>query len=168
MSKLSIRLLFITVVTTIAIQQAAYAAPKAGEKFGDWIYGCQTVAAKKKICSLTQSIISKRNKKPIISVMLSRRGEKKELRLIVVTPLGIYIPSGVTAVIDKEDKMPLRLRACNSQGCITNTKVTKSLKQKLADGKEMIISFSFGGGKKPLFAKISLKGITKGLKAIDD
>lgn len=168
MSQLSVRLMLIALITVVTMQHNAIAAPKSGDKFGDWFYECQTVAAKKKICSITQSIISKKNKKPIVSVMLSRRGEKKELRLIVVTPLGIYIPSGVSAVIDKQDKMPLRLRACNRQGCITNTKVSEKLKKNLLEGKEMIVSFSFGGGKKPLFAKISLKGVTKGLKALDE
>ncbi|PHS70448.1 MAG: hypothetical protein COB22_08145 [Cycloclasticus sp.] len=151
----------------LIISTAAMAAPKVGDKFGAWSFKCQATAANKTSCALSQTLVNKKTKRRVLRVVLSKQNKSNNHQLLVLAPLGIYIPSGVVATVDKGSSISLALATCSQQGCMARGAVSRQLLQKIKAGNNLNIKFSFNPKAKPVTLQASLKGISAGIKALN-
>lgn len=149
------------------LHTAAHAEAKVGDRFGDWIFECRAVTAGKNVCALTQTIVTKKDSRRILSLSMGNNEEKKEAELVAVLQLGIYLPSGVTGSVGQEKSFPLIVQRCIQQGCIATAKVDSALLKSLQSGEKLAITFSMQPSAKPIVIEASLKGLTEGMKAIN-
>jgi invasion protein IalB len=147
---------------------SAQAIPKVGDKFGDWVFECTALAANQTHCVLSQTLIQNESKQRVLRVALNKPAESKELQLVAVAPLGIYLPAGLTATIDKKTTVPFILKTCTQQGCIATANVDSKLVKSLTSGKNIELSFSANADSKPITLNVSLNGITTGISALSD
>ena len=146
----------------------AQAVPKVGDKFGDWVFECTALAANKTNCVLSQTLIQNESKQRVLRIALNQPEKSKELQLVAVAPLGLYIPAGLTATIDKNTEVPLILKTCTQQGCIATANVDSKLVKSLTSGNNIEVSFSANADSKPITLNVSLMGIITGISALNE
>ena len=139
--------------------------PKAGDRFGDWVFECKALAEGKTACMLTQTIATQKDNQRIVKFSLARNEKKDSLMLNALLPLGIHLPSGVSGTIDQGKPFQYTLETCIHPGCIATYPVDSSFVKALQGGQKLNINFTVGGGKKPISINGSLKGLADGIKA---
>ncbi len=147
-------------------------APKVGDKFGDWNFNCRAVGQDTTVCGLYQIVLweTESGKSPIMNLTIRRFDDTKTKTrrtvLAALMPLGIFLPAGVAARIDKGEQFALVPQTCSKNGCeaavVLNDKTLATLKA----GKELFVGFQVGLGGKVVTVSVSLAGITKGLTAL--
>ena len=147
-----------------SVTHAAHAAPKVGDRFGDWVFGCMALAEGKTACALTQTIVSKKDNRRIVKFSLAHNEKKGALVLTAVLPLGIHLPSGASGAIDQGRAFQYTLETCLQFGCIATYAVDGSFLKAMQSGQKLNINFSFNGGKQPVAIAGSLSGLAEGLK----
>ncbi len=145
---------------------AASAEAKVGDRFGDWVFECQALAADMNVCALTQMILNKKNNRRHVKLILMNGGGEKDQELLAVLPLGIHLPSGVSAAVGQDKPFPLTVQNCTQQGCKATANLDGALLKTMQSGDKLTISFSRQPAAKPVVVEGSLKGLTEGLKAL--
>ena len=141
-------------------------SPKGGERIGDWTFQCQALTASDTRCIIFQQLVNQKNRRPVLRATLAPLGEKKNLGLIVLAPLGIFLGSGVAGKVDEGKQFKFILQRCTKQGCQAAIRVSDSLKADLKRGKRLVIAFKPTANGKPIQLAVSLKGVGAGLKAL--
>jgi invasion protein IalB len=141
-------------------------APKVGERIGDWTFQCQALTASDTRCVIFQQLINQKNRRPVLRATLAPLGEKKNLGLIVLAPLGIFLGSGIAGKVDEGKQFKFILQRCTQQGCQAAIQVTDTLKAELQKGKRLVIAFKPTANGKPVQLAVSLNGVAAGLKAL--
>ena len=139
---------------------------KVGDRFGDWTFGCQAVTARKAICALTQTIVEKETRKPIVHLALRRLEKDQTLALIAVLPLEVSLAAGVGGKVDGGQQFNLIWQHCTINGCQAAVSLDDSVKQALQTGKQLVIGFKVRTKSEASYVGASLKGVTAGFKAL--
>ena len=106
-------------MTRTASAQETAAATTSGERFGAWTHRCENVpGAIEQQCRIEQFVVDERRPSISLLVMVFRTADKKNLFMRVVTPLGLFLPSGVRLLVDQQT-LPLTIpyAQCYSVGC---------------------------------------------------
>ncbi|MFT6914987.1 MAG: invasion protein IalB [Motiliproteus sp.] len=143
----------------------AFAAANSGDKFGDWLFECQALAANKTNCVLSQTLINNESKQRVLRLAISNSKDGTGLRLVSIMPLGIYLPAGVTVNTERGVAIPMMLKSCTQQGCIATSVLTAENIEAIQSEKELSVVFSVNKNT-PVKLSISLKGTRAGLKEI--
>lgn len=145
------------------------AAPKVGERIGDWVFQCQAVTAVQNICGLVQTIVDKNTKRQVVGIAIRYAGAGAERRLgmFVTVPLGIFLGSGVGGRIDHGEQFSFNMQNCNQRGCQAALEIKNDMLSELKKGNRLIVGFKARANSNTIAIPVSLKGITAGLKSID-
>ncbi len=110
--------------------------------------------------------MNQKTRRPVLRATLASIGEKKNLGLIVLAPLGIFLGSGVAGKVDEGKQFKFVLQRCTQQGCQAAIQVSDSLKAELKKGKQLVVAFKPTANAQPVQLAVSLKGVAAGLKAL--
>ena len=83
--------------------------------------------------------------------------------MVVVAPLGLYIPSNITAKVDGDYSIPLVLQTCTQQGCIAIAKADRKVVKALKAGNKLVVSFAANANDPAINIDVSLEGVSAGL-----
>jgi len=153
---------------TLLLSSVAYAGPKAGDRFGDWVYECEAKGANKEVCALSHTIVAKESNERILKLTVGKLGRQGELALVALLPLGIYLPGGVVGKVDKGKPFAFTLRVCTELGCEGALLVDPKLRWSLKAGKTLSISFKARPRAEAITLQIPLSGVSAGLKAVGE
>jgi invasion protein IalB len=156
-----------TALLALALASPGNAAPKSGDRFGDWIYEC-SANSKEKFCVLTQTAVTTRENTRVMKLTLGRYGAKKELALVALVPLGIYLPAGVVGRVDDAKPFVMTVRTCTTQGCEAALKIDPKLRWRIRSGKKLFIGFKASPQAKTVALPFSLTKVWFGLQAIGE
>ena len=120
---------------------AQQAAPKLGERIGDWTFQCQALTAKQTTCALVQAIINNKTRRQVLAATLRSFGKDGKLGLIVNLPLGFFLGAGVVGKVDDGERLKFILQSCNQRGCQAAVDVSGSLKAAIKSGKRLLVAF---------------------------
>ncbi len=133
---------------------------------GKWISNCSTDNEKK--CALERSVfIDKEMKKKLITVIMQTESPSKDVRFILISPLGTLIPSGVKIGFDGKfisDKA-YSFNICRQIGCITSMMVKKETLERFKKAGDLNLEYVGANGQK-ININFDLNGFTKELKKI--
>ena len=144
------------------------------ERFGDWHYRCveqkTTKAKTTKRCEVVQIAQTKRDDKTInlLTISLSQvKNKKKKTNTVitVLTPLNVFLPSGLGLTVDKSKSSKLKYRNCNKAGCWIQHLVNVKLLKKLNAGNYGFAKMRLINGQN-INVKFSLKGLSKAMAAL--
>ena len=137
---------------------------------GKWIVNCSSNSSENgKNCSLERSLfIDNERKKKLVTISMQTKSSSKNIRFILVSPLGTLVQSGVKIGFDDKliSKSPYGFNVCQQFGCITSMMVKKETLERFkksdnlnleyigAKGQKIEIKFSLGGFEKE-FQKIA-------------
>src|SRR6202789_2244362 len=131
--------------------------------FGDWVMRCQRTGEGDKAvksCEAAQTIQVQGQTAPIAQIGIGRLSPGEPLRITVILPPNITLPSNVHVVTDEKDDpgIDLAWRRCLPGGCIAEVKLEREtikngrarsapgkLSFKDATGRVVAIPFSFRG-----------------------
>lgn len=165
----------LALVSTPALAQGAQAsttaAPQA-ERIGDWFRRCQDSPADgRRLCVLVQEASSKNAKndkhRRIMSTVVGRFGKDRRLGVMFTLPLGVRLPPGVVLKVDgNKDVGRLPYQFCNRNGCRVVFLFDDKWLARFKAGLKASVTVLTRTGKE-VTVPVSLKGFTKGLRAID-
>ena len=133
---------------------------------GKWIINCDSDNEKK--CALERSVfIDKEMKKKLITVIMQTELPSKDVRFVLISPLGTLVQSGVKIGFDGEfvSKNPYGFNICQNYGCITSMMVKKETLERFKKSNNLNLEYIGSKGQK-IEIKFSLDGFKKEFKKI--
>ncbi len=162
---------FLSIAIIILFQSQLYADEKnkiiSKLYSSKWTINCSSEDNKE--CSIERSVFTNQEmKKKLITIIMQTKLSSKEVRFILISPLGTLIPSGVKIGFDGKfmSKNGYGFNICRKIGCITSMMVKKETLEKFkkaenlnleyvgSNGQKININFPLDGFKKE-FQKIS-------------
>ena len=133
---------------------------------GKWITNCSSDNKKK--CALERSVfIDKEMKKKLITVIMQTESPSKDVRFILISPLGTLIPSGVKIGFDGKfiNNKAYSFNICRQIGCITSMMVKNETLERFKKANDLNLEYVGANGQK-ININFDLNGFTKELKKI--
>jgi invasion protein IalB len=144
---------------------ALAAAPKDGDKSGDWSFVCPKTDDKKAAsCQLVQVLTIEKDgqKGRLLQLTLAPQADKSII-MVALLPLGLHIPSGVAVKVDEQTQRPMILQRCTNAGCEAAMKVDDAMLAEMKKGAALRVGFNTDSKGNTMVAPASLKGLTDAL-----
>lgn len=137
-------------------------------EFQDWILRCGRSEQGPEVCEMQQEQTDD-DGRPIMAVAVGTVPGTSDLGLLVMLPLGILLPPGVTLQVDGGAETPLEVQLCDRRGCRIEKLVEPELLNRLKAGREATVFFEAldpQGRARRLGVPISLLGFTAALNEL--
>jgi invasion protein IalB len=149
------------------------AAPDEGaiteRQFEDWTVRCGRRGEQgPQVCEMQQQQADSEDR-VIMAVAVGEVPGTSDLGLLVMLPLGILLPAGVTLQVDGGAEMPLQVDRCERQGCRVEMLLESDLLSRLKGGSQAKVFFEAvnpRGERQRLGVPISLLGFTAALDEV--
>jgi len=92
-------------------------------------------------CSVVQRVVLQRTGQLLAMVSIRLPSDSHSPAMMVQTPLGLYLPAGVSLKIDDNTNMSLALQTCDNGGCYAGTTVSSALLSQMRKGHSMTVTF---------------------------
>jgi invasion protein IalB len=139
------------------------------QQFKDWTVRCGRQAEQgPEVCEMQQQRVDKEGR-TVMAVAVGRVPGSSDLGLLIMVPLGILLPAGVTLQIDSGSEMPLQVNRCERNGCRIELLLEQELLTRLKSGSQAKVffeAFDPQGERRRLGVPISLLGFTAALNQV--
>lgn len=137
-------------------------------QFQDWMVRCgRPNQQAPEICEMQQLVDSE--DQTIMAVAITQVPGTSDVGLLILLPLGILLPAGVTMQIDGGAELPLQVERCERQGCRIERVLEPDLLNRLKAGTKATVFFQAvdpQGERQRLGVPISLLGFTAALNEV--
>ncbi len=135
-------------------------------QFEDWTLRCRpATAAQPRVCRILQQALSPDGGKPMLQFMVGRFGPEKILGAVIVVPLGVRLPPGLSLQIDERPRHGYPFERCDPRSCQARAILDGELLEELKAGLTGQVKFHNAAGQE-LAVPISLKGFSAALRAL--
>ena len=156
-------LLLTTTVAATAQQPDVKASPPAAEAAAPtptWSSRCSAEGRAAALdCVVSQRLFVKNTGRLIGSVSVSLPGATGKPIMVIQTPVGLFLPAGVSIDIDGGNQQQFELETCDGNGCYVRQQVSGSLLAGMVKGQTLNISFQ-NLNKRQIKLPLSLVGFT--------
>jgi invasion protein IalB len=120
----------------------APAAPPAQQQAGTWSSRCSVERRDAPLdCAVEQSAYVTNTGQLIGSFGVRIVPETRQPAMVVMIPLGLYLPFGMQIQVDDRPAQTLPLQTCDNRGCFAGAPVNADLLGALKGGKRLSVSF---------------------------
>ncbi len=116
-------------------------------------------------CALEQRAFVSQSGQLLVAVTVRVDGKDRKPALMVHTPLGLYLPAGVTIGVDEAKPDTLGLQTCDATGCYAGTALSDALLARMAGGRQLSVGFQ-DLLKRDVSVSMPLDGFAEGWKKI--
>jgi invasion protein IalB len=138
-------------------------------QFQDWMVRCGRPRGQEaEVCEMQQQQIDNEDR-TVMAVAVGKVPGQSDVGLLILLPLGILLPAGVTMQIDGGDAIPLQVDRCERQGCRIERLIEPDLLSRLKAGTKATVffeAFDPQGKRQRLGVPISLLGFTAALNEV--
>jgi invasion protein IalB len=138
-------------------------------QFQDWMVRCgRPEGQEQEVCEMQQQQIDNEDR-TVMAVAVGKVPGSSDVGLLILLPLGILLPAGVTMQIDGGDQIPLQVERCERQGCRIERLIEPDLLSRLKGGTKATVFFEAidpQGKRQRLGVPISLLGFTAALNEV--
>jgi invasion protein IalB len=134
-------------------------------QFQDWVLRCGKSQQGPEVCEMQQQRADKEGR-TVMAVAVGTVPGSSDLGLLIILPLGIALPPGVSLQVDGGAEAPLQVDRCERQGCRIEMLIEPALLNRLKSGREAKVFFEADnpqGERQRLGVPISLLGFTAAL-----
>jgi invasion protein IalB len=135
----------------------------------DWMVRCgRPEGQEQEVCEMQQQQVDK-EERTVMAVAVGRVPGTADVGLLILLPLGILLPAGVTMQIDGGAEIPLEVGRCERQGCRIERLIEPDLLSRLKAGTKATVFFEAmdpEGKRQRLGVPISLLGFTAALNEV--
>ena len=136
------------------------AAGSATSQPPSWSVGCAATERTAALnCALEQRVFVANTGQLIGSVSVRLPGDTKEPVMTITTPLGLFLPAGISIAIDEDTAQMLEVQTCDAHGCYAESPVSDTLLTKMFKGKKLNVGFQ-DLSKRPINLSLSLTGFS--------
>ena len=133
---------------------------------GEWIVNCSSENEKE--CALERSVfIDSDMKKKLITVIMQKKSTSKDVRFVLISPLGTLIPSGVKIGFDGKfiNDKAYAFNVCQQIGCITSMLVKEETLDRFKSADNLNLEY-VGPNRQKININFDLNGFTKEFQKI--
>jgi invasion protein IalB len=161
------RLLLILASFGVALMGAPLSAMAAdGDKFTDWTMRCEKPEdSLEERCHIFQNARDEANDQDIAHMAVGYMPQIEEPLMIIMLPLGVFLPSGIELLIDGQDPIRLPFEVCFPVGCRAGAPMKDPLMAAFRNGLSVTLKVQDVEGRAAEIP-LSLKGFTAGLSAL--
>jgi invasion protein IalB len=149
------------------------AAPAEGtiteRQFQNWTVRCGRQSEQgPEVCEMLHQTIDKEGR-TVMAVAVGKVPGRSDLGLLIILPLGVLLPPGVTLQVDSGPEMSVQVNRCERQGCRIEMLLEPELLTRLKSGSQAKVvfeAFDPQGERRRLGYPISLLGFTAALDQI--
>jgi invasion protein IalB len=138
-------------------------------QFQDWMVRCgRPEGQEQEVCEMQQQQVDSEDR-TVMAVAVGRVPGTSNVGLLILLPLGILLPAGVTMQIDGGAAIPLEVERCEREGCRIERIVEPDLLNRLKAGTKATVFFQAvdpQGKRQRLGVPISLLGFTAALNEV--
>lgn len=138
-------------------------------QFRDWMVRCgRPNEQAAEVCEMQQQQVDSEDR-TVMAVAVGQVPGTSDLGLLIVVPLGILLPAGVTLQVDSGAEIPLQVDRCERQGCRIEMLLEPELLNRLKAGAKATVffeAFDPEGERQRLGVPISLLGFTAALNEV--
>jgi invasion protein IalB len=137
-------------------------------QFQDWLLRCGRSEQGPEVCELQQQRTDNEGR-TVMAVAVGTVPGTSDLGLLIILPLGILLPPGVSLTVDGGAETPLQVERCERQGCRIEMLMEPPLLNRLKAGREAKVFFEAydpEGQLQRLGVPISLLGFTAALNEL--
>jgi invasion protein IalB len=158
---------------TPPVQEAPPAGDQPGlemteRQFQSWVLRCGKSEQGPEVCELQQQQTDNEGR-TVMAVAVGTVPGSSDLGMLIILPLGILLPPGVSLAIDGGAEVPLQVERCERQGCRIEMLLEPALLNRLKAGREAKVFFEAydpEGQVQRLGVPISLLGFTAALNEL--
>ena len=150
---------------TILLSAPAAAQNPHGNIHDTWRVRCNTPTGAPAACQIFQNLVVKESGRQILNFALGFADDTKTVVGIIVIPLGVYLPPGLTLQVDNGQVYKMAIEICGPKGCRVRFSFDDNLLNLFQRSSAAKVTFS-GSDQKPISISVSLKGFTSALKDV--
>ena len=92
-------------------------------------------------CLVEQKVYVAKTGQLIGAVTIRIPGETKQPVMMIQTPVGLFLPAGVTVDVDSANAEKFELQTCDASGCYVGSPMSKDLLERMQKGQKLNVSF---------------------------
>lgn len=144
-----------------ATDQGAGAQPAKQKQPIPWSSTCSSQGRGLPLeCALEQRAFVRESGQLIGVVTIKVPGDTKKPVAMIQTPLGLFLPAGITVDIDGDMAQNYPVQTCNGNGCYVGFPISEQLLGRMQNGGKLNVIFQYLD-KKPFTLPMSLVGFTE-------
>jgi invasion protein IalB len=116
-------------------------------------------------CTLEQGAFIAQTGQLVAKVTVRVDGADRKPALMIQTPLGLHLPTGVEIRVDDHKPESLALQTCDAAGCYAGMALSDALLARMSGGRQLLVSFQ-DLSKREVKVTMPLEGFSEGLKKI--
>lgn len=116
-------------------------------------------------CFVEQFAISFPQKSPVLEIRFDLFGGQGRARVIVIAPLGVSLPAGLTFALDEAKPYTLPYDRCVSTGCVAVATLAPDALTSFKKAKTLTVSY-VPSDKGPFKVPVRLEGLSDALKSL--
>lgn len=134
----------------------AYAVTRVQRTFGPWQVDCTERENGKKNCVLQYSLVTKKDKRPVFSWSIVRRGKDGTVdRSVIRTPTGVLLAAGVNVGFEGAEPVKISFVTCAARACVAEFDFTDDWLNALESKKKVLVDYK-AANEKPIKHEIEL------------
>ncbi|MEX1180226.1 MAG: invasion associated locus B family protein [Cucumibacter sp.] len=122
-----------------------------------WSVGCAATERSAALNCAVEQRVFVANGQMVGSISVRVPGDATGPVMMVTTPLGLFLPAGVTIAVDEDAVQTLEVQTCDARGCYVEWPVSGSLLDSMINGNKLNIGFQ-DLAKQPITLSLSLIG----------
>jgi len=122
------------------VAQQADAAPP-------WLIGCSNQAdATVLTCEMSQSIVLTEGNQRLATVAFVKQAGEAPVTGVFTLPVGVFLPAGLTILVDESELGKLDFNSCDGQGCYASAPAEFDWVQAMQSGTQLSLAIARGDG----------------------
>ncbi len=93
-------------------------------------------------CAMEQRIVLQQGNRTLLTVKIEMPAEPRSPALLLQTPLGLHLPSGLTLKVDQGEPMILPIQSCDPNGCYAGMPLAEGLLAGLKAGNTLDVTMA--------------------------
>ena len=147
--------------TSAVAVQLPKGASAISETYGDWIVKC-LVDNGSRLCTLSQSQLSKETNQQVFAIELLPRDGKTEGNMLV--PFGLKLDAGAILKLDGKDLEQARFSTCTVQGCLLPVSFSTGVTETMSRAKTLTVAVQNIGNGQAIVVNVPLNGFAAALE----
>jgi invasion protein IalB len=144
--RLGLASLLLTATVAAKAQQPDAEASPPGAGAADsppaWSSQCNAEGRSETLdCAVTHRLFITNTGQLIGSVTIRMPGDTKEPVMMIQTPIGLFLPAGVSIDVDEKKPQRLELQTCDGNGCYAGSPVSDDFLASMLKGQKFNIKF---------------------------
>ncbi len=132
-----------------------------------WTIRCETPTSyQHNSCIMYQEILLKKDGLPVLQFSIGLAEPGQDPIVLITLPLGIYLPTGVSLMIDEQEKVNFPIERCDPDGCHMLVTLTDSRINTLKNAQQLKVFFN-DSESSPIVISLSLFGFKDAFSRIN-